>query len=85
MRAQKIIVTIAPAGGTRRPDHEAACDPEIYRIINQRIRDKCDNVIKNSTGCGVHGDMVKQAPKNSLLLDGHARRDMATRPQFAIA
>lgn len=46
----------------RRPDHEATCNPEIYRAINQRIREKCDIVINNSTGGGVHGDMVKRAP-----------------------
>ena len=45
----------------RRPDDGATCDPEIYADINARIRAKCDIVINNSTGGGVHGDMVKQA------------------------
>ena len=42
----------------RRPDDGATCDPIIYRDINARIRAKCDIVINNSTGGGVHGDMV---------------------------
>ena len=46
----------------RRPDDGATCDPAIYRSINQLIRDKCDIVINNSTGGGVHGDMVKEGP-----------------------
>ncbi|CAG4883882.1 3-keto-5-aminohexanoate cleavage enzyme [Georgfuchsia toluolica] len=46
----------------RRPDDAATCDPAIYRDINERIRAKCDIVINNSTGGGVNGDMVRQAP-----------------------
>jgi 3-keto-5-aminohexanoate cleavage enzyme len=46
----------------RRPDDEATCNPSIYRAINERIRAKCDIVINNSTGGGVNGDMVQQAP-----------------------
>jgi 3-keto-5-aminohexanoate cleavage enzyme len=46
----------------RRPDDEATCNPAIYRAINERIRAKCDIVINNSTGGGVNGDMIKQAP-----------------------
>jgi 3-keto-5-aminohexanoate cleavage enzyme len=46
----------------RRPDHEATCNPEIYRKINSLIRAKCDIVINNSTGGGINGDMVRQAP-----------------------
>src|SRR5690554_6849439 len=45
----------------RRPDDGATCDPEIYADINSQIRAKCDIVINNSTGGGVHGDMVAQA------------------------
>ena len=46
----------------RRPgDDGATCNPAIYRDINRRIRDKCDIVINNSTGGGVHGDMIGQA------------------------
>ncbi|HVW71473.1 MAG TPA: 3-keto-5-aminohexanoate cleavage protein [Steroidobacteraceae bacterium] len=42
----------------RRPDGLATCDPDIYREINGRIRDRCDIVINNSTGGGVNGDMI---------------------------
>src|SRR5687767_3056192 len=44
----------------RRPDDGATCNPAIYRDMNRRIRDAgCDIVINNSTGGGVHGDMVQ--------------------------
>jgi uncharacterized protein (DUF849 family) len=46
----------------RRLDDEATCNPVIYRAINQRIRDKCDIIINNSTGGGINGDMVKHIP-----------------------
>lgn len=46
----------------RRPDDQATCDPAIYRRINELIRAKCDIVINNSTGGGINGDMVRQAP-----------------------
>ena len=49
----------------RLPDDGATCDPAVYRDINERIRAKCDIVINNSTGGGVHGDVVGQGP------DGH--------------
>ena len=42
----------------RRPDDQATCNPEIYRDINRRIRDKCDIVINNSTGGGIDGNMT---------------------------
>lgn len=45
----------------RRPDDGATCDPTIYHDINERIRAKCDIIINNSTGGGVHGDMIGQA------------------------
>lgn len=45
----------------RRPDDGATCDPAIYSDINRRIRDRCDVVINNSTGGGVHGDMIRQS------------------------
>jgi 3-keto-5-aminohexanoate cleavage enzyme len=45
----------------RRPDDGATCNPDIYRDINERIRARCDIVINNSTGGGVHGDMIAQA------------------------
>lgn len=46
----------------RRQDDGATCDAAIYRDINGRIRDKCDIVINNSTGGGVHGDMIGEMP-----------------------
>ena len=46
----------------RRSDDGATCSPAIYRDINERIRSRCDIVINNSTGGGVHGDMIAQAP-----------------------
>jgi len=47
----------------RRPDDGATCNPDVYRDINSRIRAKgCDIVLNNSTGGGVHGDMVKPLP-----------------------
>lgn len=45
----------------RRQDDGATCNPEIYRDINERIRARCDIIINNSTGGGVHGDMIAQA------------------------
>ncbi|MEO0495949.1 MAG: 3-keto-5-aminohexanoate cleavage protein [Pseudomonadota bacterium] len=42
----------------RRPDDTATCDPEIYRDINARIRERCDIVINNSTGGGATGEMI---------------------------
>lgn len=44
----------------RRPDDLATCNPEIYTDINNRIRQKCDIIINNSTGGGVSGDMVRE-------------------------
>ena len=49
----------------RRPDGGATCDPAIYRDINERIRAKCDIVLNNSTGGGVHGDMIGQSANGS--------------------
>jgi uncharacterized protein (DUF849 family) len=46
----------------RRHDDGATCDAAIYRDINRQIRDKCDIVINNSTGGGVHGDMIGEMP-----------------------
>ena len=43
----------------RLPNDEATCNAEIYRSINEQIRAKCDIVINNSTGGGVHGDMIQ--------------------------
>jgi uncharacterized protein (DUF849 family) len=44
----------------RRPDDGATCDAGVYHDINTRIRAKCDIIINNSTGGGVHGDMIGQ-------------------------
>jgi len=44
----------------RRPDDGATCNADIYRDINTQIRARCDIVINNSTGGGVHGDMVAE-------------------------
>lgn len=46
----------------RRPDDLATCNADIYYDLNTRIRQKCDIVLNNSTGGGVSGDMVRQAP-----------------------
>lgn len=46
----------------RRPDDGATCDPEIYRRINELIRERCDIIINNSTGGGISGDMVAALP-----------------------
>ncbi|ULP41601.1 3-keto-5-aminohexanoate cleavage protein [Mycobacterium lentiflavum] len=43
----------------RASDGEATCDPQVYRAINERIRSRCDIVINNSTGGGIHGDMIR--------------------------
>lgn len=43
----------------RRPDDEATCNADIYADINARLRAACDIVINNSTGGGVHGDMIR--------------------------
>jgi 3-keto-5-aminohexanoate cleavage enzyme len=44
----------------RRADDGATCNLDVYRDINQRIRDRCDIIINNSTGGGVHGDMISR-------------------------
>jgi uncharacterized protein (DUF849 family) len=50
----------------RRPDDGATCNADVYRDINRRIRAAgCDIVINNSTGGGVHGDMIGQLPDGS--------------------
>lgn len=50
----------------RRPDGQATCNAEIYRDINQRIREKCDIIINNSTGGGVNGDMIRERYNGDL-------------------
>jgi 3-keto-5-aminohexanoate cleavage enzyme len=92
---RKVILTIAPTGGThskqqtpnlptqpeeiaeqvarccelgasiaaihaRRPEDDApTCNPEVYRRINELVRERCDIIINNSTGGGVGGDMTR--------------------------
>lgn len=50
----------------RRPDDQATCNPDIYRDINARIRDKCDIILNNSTGGGINGDMLKESTDGFL-------------------
>jgi uncharacterized protein (DUF849 family) len=95
MSPRKVILTIAPTGGTgtkqqnpnlptqpeeiaeqvarcceagasiaaihaRRPEDDApTCNPEVYRRINESVRERCDIIINNSTGGGVGGDMTR--------------------------
>ncbi len=44
----------------RDSDHLATCDAGVYTRINRLIRDKCDIILNNSTGGGVHGDMIHE-------------------------
>ncbi|PJX25938.1 3-keto-5-aminohexanoate cleavage protein [Advenella sp. S44] len=44
----------------RNPDDGATCNPDIYYDINNRIRAKCDIILNNSTGGGIHGEMIGQ-------------------------
>ncbi|MFV0243392.1 MAG: 3-keto-5-aminohexanoate cleavage protein [Qingshengfaniella sp.] len=46
----------------RRPDHQATCNPDIYRAINEKVRAGSDIIINNSTGGGSTGDMVIERP-----------------------
>lgn len=57
----------------RRADGEATCDPAVYTRINQLLRDRCDIVINNSTGGGVHGDMIKPLQSDLWQLDFEER------------
>ncbi len=45
----------------RRPEDDApTCNPEVYRRINDLVRERCDIIINNSTGGGVGGDMTHE-------------------------
>lgn len=57
----------------RRADGEATCDPDVYRRINRLVRDRCDIVLNNSTGGGVHGDMLREFPGGLWELDFRER------------
>lgn len=50
----------------RREDDTATCDADIYTDINNRIRDKCDIVLNNSTGGGPTGEMVCEIARGDL-------------------
>lgn len=53
----------------RREDGLATCDPAVYRRINELIRSRCDIVLNNSTGGGVHGDMIHQLDNGLWEID----------------
>ncbi len=57
----------------RRPDDAATCNPEIYRRINDLVRQRCDIIINNSTGGGVNGDMMREDS------DGRRENDFSER------
>jgi 3-keto-5-aminohexanoate cleavage enzyme len=58
----------------RRPDDGATCDANVYREINSRIRDAgCDVILNNSTGGGVHGDMLRPLPGGRWEIDFEER------------
>jgi uncharacterized protein (DUF849 family) len=73
------VVRCAEAGASvvavhaRRPDGLATCDPEVYGKINSLIRSRSDIVINNSTGGGVHGDMIHQLDNGLWELDFEER------------
>lgn len=51
----------------RREDGEATCSPAVYTRINRLVRDACDIVLNNSTGGGVHGDMLRPLGNDGLM------------------
>jgi 3-keto-5-aminohexanoate cleavage enzyme len=57
----------------RRPDDGATCNPAIYRDMNQRIRARSDIVINNSTGGGVHGDMLRTLSNGTIEISFEER------------
>ena len=57
----------------RSPDGSATCDPSIYTDINNRIRNRCDIIINNSTGGGIGGDMDKKLPDGRIETDWNER------------
>jgi 3-keto-5-aminohexanoate cleavage enzyme len=58
----------------RNPDGSATCNPDIYTEINNKVRDRCDIVINNSTGGGFGGDMDKELPGGRLEADWEERK-----------
>ncbi|WP_411733431.1 3-keto-5-aminohexanoate cleavage protein [Paeniglutamicibacter sp.] len=57
----------------RRPDGLATCEPETYSRINSLIRSRCDIVLNNSTGGGIHGDMIHQLDNGLWEIDFNER------------
>lgn len=51
----------------RRGDGEATCEPAVYTAINRLVRERCDIVINNSTGGGIHGDMLRPLGPDGLM------------------
>jgi 3-keto-5-aminohexanoate cleavage enzyme len=57
----------------RRPDDAATCNASIYQDINNRIRERCDIIINNSTGGGSSGDMLVPRPDGLFESDFEER------------
>ena len=76
----------------RRTDDEATCNADIYRRVNQLVREKCNIVINNSTGGGVDGDMLIERNDGLYDIDFEERlkgldagAEMATFDCFTVA
>lgn len=57
----------------RRPDGQATCDPQVYRAINDLVRERCDVVVNNSTGGGLNGDLLRVREDGGRFVDWDAR------------
>jgi uncharacterized protein (DUF849 family) len=57
----------------RNPDGSPTCNSDIYTEINEKVRDRCDIIINNSTGGGLGGDMTSELP------DGRKEQDWEER------
>jgi 3-keto-5-aminohexanoate cleavage enzyme len=57
----------------RRADDQATCNADIYRRINNLVRERCDIIINNSTGGGSSGDMLSERP-DSLFENNFTER-----------
>ncbi|AJE80540.1 hypothetical protein SLNWT_0164 [Streptomyces albus] len=51
----------------RLPDGGATCDPEVYRTINNLVRERCDVIVNNSTGGGITGAMRRETPYGPVV------------------
>lgn len=73
------VIACAEAGASvaaihaRRPDGLATCDPAVYSEINSLIRERSDIVLNNSTGGGIHGDMIHQLDNGLWEIDFEER------------